>query len=619
VRLALVLGLLGLALSGVWLSAHDALDVVLRDQLEAYELQDVLGFESLGVRVDRTLEVRGGELRDPLNGRVVAHVDRLVIDYSVPWDGGPAPEVRSLRGRGGRVLLHYEEGDLGLTRSIQGLIEGIERLLSSAPSEPEPGPAGEPSPLPELVFEDLELVVHTPGKPLELYPGSDVHIALGHEETHVDVTAGPGSGRLEMLFDGHGLRRFETHGLRVSPAVTALDQSGRDVLQRGFMPRGALDLVALIGPDGRTESAKGLLREASVESEHLPFRLGPATIPFDVAEGVMHIRAARLGFDGGEVLLSLEADYVSSRLQLDVEHAAFRKEFTGLIPGWDALAGLHCEDGGSFECHLQIDVTGAVDNPTIEITGGGGFHIEQALLEPIGLRFDHVVGRFDADESTLSFPELSARVCGGELRASGSLNLRDDGYQVTASLEDVDVAQLHEALRSVRRMKHDVAGWLQGEVRARGRLGDASSTLADGQISVRAGNFWEAPTFEAILKALTLSDSKSAHQRVEARFNVRGRQVFVDALRVVSDVLTLAGQGRVDFEGRIDFELVPITVPLGLFGDLLEALQQGLLVNLVVTGTLRDPRVIAMPLSVVTNPVRLLLEAIVGEGEEGGH
>ena len=182
----------------------------------------------------------------------------------------------------------------------------------------------------------------------------------------------------------------------------------------------------------------------------------------------------------------------------------------------------------------------------------------------------------------------------------------------------MDAGKLHRSVRQLRHMKHEIAGWLQGEIRRmQGTLGVPGSVVADGQASVRAGNFWPSPVFEAILKALTL-DSSDAHQRAEMQFDIRGEQIFVDSLNIESDKLTLAGSGKVYFDGRLDFELVPITVPLGLVGDLLEAVQQGLLVNLVVTGTLRDPRVIVMPVSVVTNPIRILVDYLTGGSDEGG-
>ena len=607
-RLALLLGLLSLSLAGTWLVVYDRIDAHVRHELDRMGMAEVLTYDELSVELPASAALRGGTLRDPHNGRVIARVERVDVSYELPWrDGQLGFVLTELRGQGGRVLLRYEDGELGIVRAVDTLIQ---RILDQPTS-------GADVPYPRLSFEDLEIVVHTPGEPLERYPGASLRIDLSDEGAVVDLLAGPGAGRLLMEFDEFGMRRFESQGLRISPAVTALDPHGRDVLQRGFTPGGHLDLVALTDPRGLAQSAHGLLRDAFVDCEYVPFRLESESIPFDVVDGVLEIKDAVMGFEGGQVVVNLQAAARSSELVLDVQGAEFRESLTHLIPGFEVLEGLECEDGGQFACRLVIDIDGEEEEQEVEvqIEGEGGFHVERARLQPYGLVFEDVVGRFDADETSLSFSELSAQFFAGELRAAGTLNLRDDSFQMTASLEDVDARELHEALRPYRGLKHDVAGWLQGDVRARGVVGEGDALVADGQLSVRAGNFWETPTIEAILEALTLSDTKHDHQRIEMQYTVRGRQVYVAGLKMVSDALSLAGQGRIGFDGRIEFELVPVTVPLGLLGDLLDALQQGLLVNLVVTGTLDDPRVIAMPVSVVTNPLRKLLEYLAGEDD----
>jgi hypothetical protein len=608
VRFSIFIGVLVLSIAGGLLYLDDSAADFLREAFTDYQLDEVLAFERLELESRESLMVSSATLRDPVSNRVVAHVERVELRLDIPWNDGLEPAIVGIYGRGGRVLLRWEDGDLGLVRAISELVN---RLLAL------PGLKDSDAPLPELIFEDLELVVHSEGFPLERYPGSSVLIEEVNERIEVTVQAGPQAGELLLAFDEHGLARFESRGLRVSPAVTLLDRQGQDLLRNGISPSGYLDLIADVASDGSAEGAAGILRDAYIDTEYVPFRLGPATVPFRVGDRVLTIEEAMLGFDGGEVMLSVEAREHETRLKIDVDGADFRERFLQLIPGYQNFPEVQCSDGGSFECHLDIQIPH--DNDDVRVEGGGGFHIERVDVARVGLVLEDVVGRFDVDEwHVLSFPEVSARFFDGRVRAAGALDLTDDTYQLTLSVEDVDAGKLHRSVRQFRHMKHEIAGWLQGEIRRmQGTLGVPGSVVADGQASVRAGNFWPSPVFEAILKALTL-DSSDAHQRAEMQFDIRGKQIFVDSLNIESDKLTLAGSGKVYFDGRLDFELVPITVPLGLVGDLLEAVQRGLLVNLVVTGTLRDPRVIVMPVSVVTNPIRILVDYLTGGSDEGG-
>ncbi len=611
-RFALFLGVLALGLATVVLLVDDQLEDVLRTQLARFSLDEVLAFEQLVVHSPEAASVRGATLRDPATGRVVAHVERLDatldVDVSLTDPANPGVALTSLRGRGGRVLLRYEEGDLGLVRAAVALVDHIASI-------PVPAGAG-PAPLPEIAFDDLEVVVHSEDFPLERYVGASVRVVtVGDPADHridVVVDAGPRSGSLRLLFGRDGLRRMEADALRLSPALTTLDPAGQDILRQGFSPRGYLDAVA----DLETDRAWGALEEAYVDTEYVPFLLGPARIPFEVdEEGLLLIERAVFGFEAGEVVFSLRADADTATMRIDVDDAVFEERFLLLVPGYEDWEDVTCEDGGTFECHLDLVVAG--DPAEVAVTGDGGFHIERVDSARWGLVAEDVVGRFEVtDQDVLSFPEVSARFSGGRLRGSGTLDLADDEYRLSLAAEDLDFGRLHASLVT-KYEPGTVAGWMQGDLRARGRLHDPDSFLGEGQFSVRGGNFWETNTFEQILKVLTLSRGQDAHQRVETSFTVKDKVVRFDPLAIQSDVLSLAGSGTVRFNERIRFELRPVPVGLGMFGQVLDTLKEELLVKLEVRGTLDDPRVTAIPLNIVARPFRRFWSFLFGEPVDG--
>ena len=309
------------------------------------------------------------------------------------------------------------------------------------------------------------------------------------------------AGTLQLLLDDDGLTRLTADQFHVSPAVTTLDPAGQDILMRGFSPTGDLDAVV----DLKTGLVSGTLFNAYIDAAHVPFPLGPATIPFQVDENnVLRIDEAKLAFNGGDVVLSLEAGEHEAFMSIDVDGAEFKEEILHLIPGYQEWEEVDVADGGSFECHLKVSLT---DNMSeVSVVGGGGFYVSAVDFTKHGVQLEDVVGRFEVNEqNVLKFPEISARTLGGRFRTSGTLGLLDEEFRIELSLEDLDVAQLHDVFLTTEEHEDDVAGWLQGSIQGSGQLQDPASYVAKGQASVRAGNFWDTPTFEQILKVLTMS------------------------------------------------------------------------------------------------------------------
>jgi hypothetical protein len=610
VRLSFLVAVLALVLAGAYQWVNQALaGRYVREQLTALQVNELVDFEGLVTQAPHYAAIQGATLRDPASRRVVAHVERLELELDVPWSDPTATRMTRLHGQGGRVLLRHEHDGLGIVRAISSLLDELTRLLPSSEQD-------ESAQVPILEFDDLELVVFNDGFPLERYPGSHVRITTGVEGVEVLVDAGPPGGQLIMHFGSNGLTGFETRRLRLSPTISWLTEGGRDLLEQGLSAEGLLDLVVSFDDLGNATGSEGTLWEATVETSHVPFVLGPATIPFEESDDVLVVNNAQLGFDGGSVDVSITVGEDDSHLTLDVVNAEFHERILALIPGYEQLEGVSCSGGGSFETHLEL--SWGDDPEDVRIVGSGGFHIEHAEITPPGLKFEDVVGGFNVNERTLSIPEASARCYGGGVRLEGSVGFREDDYNLSLAIEDIDVKQLHRDIRQLRRMKHEVGGWLQGNVRARGRVGDPSSTVADGQVSVRAGNLWKTPLLEAVLLAMPLvTRDPDARQSLEAGFEIRGETVLVESLQIRSEVLSLAGRGTIGFNGRVDANLVPLTMSTGVLGDIVNAVTQGLIMNLVVTGTLRDPRILAMPVSVLSNPIRKLVESLAAEPEDG--
>lgn len=631
-RLAVLLALLVLLLSAGYLAVDRQLTRVVRDELQTATLHELVDFGSLHIEPFEYAVFSRISLHDPDSGERVAHVDELFIDFELDWDwdGSTRFEVTGLRGRGGQALLSWHGDDLILERAITALIERVEASLP--PGDPDtPAP-----PIPPMTFDDVDVLVHAEGEALDRFPRTNVRVLDLGQNILLRVQTGDAArgvrragrrsllvaaggleeGEAQIQFDKRGrLARVETRGFPISPALVRIEPENGAQLGRELAPHGLLDLIAVTGADG-LPVVTGTLRDAQLSIPFLGFDLHPTSIPFAVSGGVGTVDKAEVDFAGGTAIVSLDDRAGGMEITLDVRDADFREEFLELLPSYRGRRELRCRDGGRFDLQLAIHFDDEHTLPRVE--GRGGFHILDVRLETkIGeLRFDSVVGSFEAQEDELIFPEVSARLASGIVAGSCTISGPLDEYDLQVRVEDVDLSLLHHDLSPAGHVEHEIAGWLQGSMALRGTPGASETFGGDARFSIRAGNMWDTPLLEAILLALPIaSRDRTGRQSVEAQLLFFPDRISVEAMRLVSDLFTLEGTGSVGWDGRLDLQMVP-AIPLGLLGRLLEAVQRSLLVNLRVEGTLERPRVLAIPLDMVTSPVRRAVRALLGEPDE---
>jgi len=631
-RLAVLLALLVLLLSAGYLAVDRQLTQVVRDELQTAALHDLLDFGSLHIEPFEYAVLSQISLHDPVHGERIAHVDELFIDFELEWDwdGSTHFEVTGLRGRGGQALLSWDGDALILERAIVALIERIEASLPAG----EPGVA--PPPTPPMTFDDIDVLVHAEGEALDRFPRTNVRVLdLGANillrvqtgdaargvrragrRSLLVAAGGLEEGEAQIQFDRRGgLARVEARGFPISPALVRIEPENGAQLGRELAPHGLLDLVAVPGADG-LPVVTGTLRDAQLSIPFLGFDLHPTSIPFAVSGGVGTVDKAEVDFAGGKAIVSLDDRAGEMELTLDVRDAEFREEFLELLPSYRGTRELRCRDGGRFELQLSMIFPDGRTLPRIE--GRGGFHILDVRLDtPVGeLHFDSVVGSFEAHEDELIVPEVSARLASGIVAGSCTISGPLDEYDLELRVEDVDLGQLHRSLAASGHAAHDIAGWLQGSMSLRGTPGSPETFGGDARFSIRAGNLWDTPLLEAILLALPLSNrDRSGRHSAQVQLLFFPDHISVEAMRLVSDLFTLEGTGSCGWDGRLDLQMVP-AIPLGLLGRLLEAIQRSFLVNLRVEGTLERPRVLAIPLDMVTSPVRRAVRGLLGEPAE---
>jgi hypothetical protein len=603
--LVATLGGLCLVLAGSWLVADTFATQWARAELSERAMADVLSVGRVSLPAPNRLRVHDADLRDPHTGEIVAHADTIDVHFALPIVGGSRGlRVDSIRGRGGRALLSRDGDTLGLVRAIERLIDDIDAF--TAPSAPGEGGAeaahgaaadGGSEHVPPIEFHDITAVLRVPGLPLETMRGCTMHLDYVDEQWRVLIGAGTGGGSVLLLFDDDGLLRVGASGVPVSSAHTLFMPEDGDLLARELRPEGLLDLtVERRGTDDY--AAHGVLEQATLHPPRVPFPLERVSLPFEYAGERLHLKDARLGFDGGELRMSVEHDPGGMIIALDVVDARFRADYLELFPQTRGLPWLRAEDGGNIELHLRIE-----QGEKVRVRGWGGVLVERVWVGETQVEVEDVVGSFDVRDSEIMLRETSGVCAGGLVRVRGRTDAITGEVEFDASVFDVDLAQVRRALAPPESLDGDLTGWVQGELHYEGRIGDPDAGRGAGQLSVRGGNLWNVKVLNAILTSLGRGRPEpSERHRLELRFTVRGDPYRIEALRLASAVLSLLGEGRIRRHNELDIEITPISVPIGPLGDLLEYVERQI-VKVEVRGTLEDPRVNVIPIKSVTRPV----------------
>jgi len=632
-----VVAVVCLALAGAWLAADLYAPSFVDHQLSEMGLAGSLSIGAVNLPRPDVARARDVDMRDPRTGDVVAHVDDVEFRYALPGLGGwSGVRPMSIVGRGGRVRFSRDEDDLGFVRAIAHVIDTVEtwveeRAEAAGPAETgaaEGGEAAAPPELPSIEFREIEVVLQMPGLPLDTLPGCDVSVYLKGEDTHVEIHTGPPGGIVLLVFSGQGLKQIRVLDVPVEPCFALFLPEGGELLASELRPSGVLQFDLERDADGHLH-AEGHLDEATLRPPRVPFPLERSSLPFEIDGSRFSLKDARLRFDGGEVLTSVDHEPGSLVLTLDVVDARFRADFLDLFPQGHSLSWLRCEDGGNLELHLRIEQrqaqgeAAAQGEPPVQVLEGaiarglegggettvrgwGGVLLHRVWIGPTPeseVAVDEVVGSFEIRDGELVLRETSGLFAEGVLRLRGRLDQATGDLQFNGSVFDADLARIRRAFGDSSDTSRGVTGWLEGSVVYSGRIGEPSAAHGQGQLSVRGGNLWNVKIFDAVVRALSLKKpGASESHRLEVQFDIEGDQLDINDLRLDSEFLSLYGTGRVRHLRDVDIDITPITVPLGPLGQLIEYVEAQL-VKVEVRGTVTEPKVEVIPIKVVTRPV----------------
>jgi hypothetical protein len=327
----------------------------------------------------------------------------------------------------------------------------------------------------------------------------------------------------------------------------------------------------------------------------------------------------------------------------------FGRVVNRLGPGGTFLVG-----GGSWYGFARYDLDPATTLPSTKLSRRKGDYFFSVSAD--SARFDLLDGRLpltglhgDGTFSPMATraQRVRANLYGGTV--SGTFRVtpgKPAAFDGNASLDGVQLKQIGEAFDLEARHRDRLAGKAYLNVSYSGRFpvkgsDDWLDTLrAEGQFEVFGGRFWTLPVLGHVAER-TRQASHLTVGEAAGWFDVRGRRIELRNAAVQSAALGVLGSGTIGFDKSLDLKL--IAAPLGDWRDRLKrgripilsdvaaevfgAIQQllntatsTLLYEFRVKGTLRQPKVEAVPAPVLTEPAGVLLGQMMRdvEGKDRG-
>jgi len=158
----------------------------------------------------------------------------------------------------------------------------------------------------------------------------------------------------------------------------------------------------------------------------------------------------------------------------------------------------------------------------------------------------------------------------------------------------------------------------------------------DGEFEVIDGEFYDLPVLSEIGSAITLNKDAGKVGQAAGRFHVAHREVYFNPIAVAAPALGVRGEGKADFDGRLDFKVVaaPLAdwkeqmqkskIPLldsvgaelmGGVQKILDTATGKLLYQFKITGTTAKPEINPQAVPILTDDgAKLLKEMLKGTG-----
>ena len=206
-------------------------------------------------------------------------------------------------------------------------------------------------------------------------------------------------------------------------------------------------------------------------------------------------------------------------------------------------------------------------------------------------------------EPHLSIQQLEGQFAGGSLRSRGDTESSSIGasllsidlvppfpFRLAFEVERVDAGQL---LAGIFNSDFANEGQVQAALSLVGNIEKLTDISGSGYSTLSDSALWSIPVFQDLFSQLGF-ESSATFNEMGSHFTIEDGTVVMTNMRVKSDLLTLVGEGSLDFEGHLDYDLevqYSLVDRLGPFTRLLYIIQNSLL-RISIRGDMSRPKVI---------------------------
>jgi len=175
-------------------------------------------------------------------------------------------------------------------------------------------------------------------------------------------------------------------------------------------------------------------------------------------------------------------------------------------------------------------------------------------LEVVGLAFRDVTARPRYSAGKLEFLGVEAMAYRGRGQGWYSIDLVGEHrfHRFSFELTGVDLATLTRSLGSTNeQLAGRIDGWFEMAI----PVGERAGITGRGQIDISDGTLVQLPLLVSFLAGNPSAARGKDH--LTARFEIRDGGIEVRWLRLESPAISLAAQGHIGFDGRLEIEISP--------------------------------------------------------------
>ncbi|MFA5094071.1 MAG: AsmA-like C-terminal region-containing protein [Candidatus Omnitrophota bacterium] len=220
------------------------------------------------------------------------------------------------------------------------------------------------------------------------------------------------------------------------------------------------------------------------------------------------------------------------------------------------------------------------------------------LIDAKKLKFDsvHLEGKFVGKYLTVS--RLTANPYDGSLAINAVFDFNKDKPQYTArvGMRDIDIGRWKD---DTGMKDKKISGRFSANADLSGTPGEPGTLKGSGNFKISDGSFWELPVFSGLANILYIPKvSKIIFGQAQGTFTVADKKVRTEDTKMSSPQMDLIGNGTVDFDGNLDFQitavfdkaLIQIPSSLGPLRDLLIDKDGRYLGDIKLNGTTKEPK-----------------------------